>query len=226
MTITQIQTPNGGHYQTKLGVFPSVTTILDATKSPEERDRLRKWQHKVDKVHGTGSSNVQSQEARDRGTAIHRIIACDFYGIPLPEITPELAPYWKSVQPIVKAIKNPGYCEHAIYHGEHRYAGTLDLIADWQGKTTIIDWKTSHRLKKLSWLGDYTLQIAAYAKAYEWLHGVPVEQTLIVIITPERSQLFEFGAAEINQHWNSWLERLKQYYSLNLSPTPNNETEN
>lgn len=221
--ITQIQTPNGRHYQTMLGVFPSVTTILKATESDKDSDRLRKWQHKMDRIHGTGSGETQAQAARDRGTAIHKIIAATLYDADIPEITTELVPYWKSVKPVVKAIKNPGYCEHPVYHGRLKYAGTFDLIADWQGLPTIIDWKTSHRTKRLAWLNDYTLQIAAYAKAYEWLYGTPIQQTLIVIITPERSQLFEFSLAEVDQHFKSWQQRLVQYYSLNLSPAPNDK---
>jgi genome maintenance exonuclease 1 len=225
--ITQLQTPNGRHYDTPKGVFPSVTTILDATKSSEERDHLRKWQHKMDKIHGTDGGKAQQEAARERGIKIHAAIAHSLYNIGTPEITPELQPYWESVKRIVKAIANPGYCEHAVYHPEHKYAGTLDLIADWQGKTTVIDWKTSYRTKRLAWIGDHTLQVAAYAKAYEWLHGIPIKQTLIVIITPEKAQLFQFDLSEMEQHWEKWLTRLSQYYSIfpQLPPTPDNEAQ-
>lgn len=214
--INQIQTETGRHYQTPSGLFPSVTTVLGATKSEKEREHLQKWQHKMDRIHGLGGGNIQQQAARDRGNAIHEAIAVTIFGLYNAEtlITPELAPYWESVKPIVKAIKNPGYCEHAVYHGGLKYAGTLDLIADWQGKTTIIDWKTSQRTKKLAWINDYILQITAYAKAYEWMHGVPIEQSLIVIATPEKAQLFQFDTAEIEQHFEQWKTRLDNYYSL------------
>lgn len=225
--ITQIQTPNGRCYETPKGVFPSVTTILEATKSPKEREHLRKWQHKMDKIHGTDGSKIQQEAARDRGIKIHSAIARSLYELGTPEITPELQPYWESVKHVVRAIKNPGYCEHAVYHGDRKYAGTLDLIADWHGKTTIVDWKTSSRTKRLEWIGDHTLQVAAYAKAYEWMHGIPVEQTLIVIINPEKTQLFQFDLAEVNQHFEQWLLRLEQYYSIfpQLPPAPSDEAQ-
>lgn len=215
--ITQIHTPNGRFYKADGDLYPSVTTILEATKSETERDRLRKWQHKTDRVHGAGSSNIEAQAARSRGTTIHQVITTAIYGA-TPIVPPEITPYWESVKPIVKAIKNPGYSEHPVYHGGLKYAGTFDLIADWQGLPTIIDWKTSHRTKRLAWLSDYTLQIAAYAKAYEWLHGTQIQQTLIVIITPERSQLFEFALPEVDGHFEQWRQRVEQYYSLQLPP--------
>lgn len=211
--LTQINTSSGRFYKVNENLYPSVTTVLDATKSPESRDRLRKWQHKMDKIHGTGGGESQSSAARDRGIKIHEAIAFTLSSTE-PMVTPELLPYWESAKPIVKAIRNPTHCEHSVYHGEFKYAGTLDLIAQWQGKTTIIDWKTSYRTKRLDWITDHTLQIAAYAKAYEWMYGVSVEQSLIVIITPERSQLFQFDHTEINQHWQQWKSRLSQYYSL------------
>lgn len=153
----------------------------------------------------------------ERGTRLHEAIA-QYLAEELLKLDEEIAPYWEQAKPIVKALTNPRHCEQRVYHPEYRYAGTLDLVADWQGRPTLIDWKTSYRIKRLSWLKDYQLQTAAYAKAYEWIHRSPIEQTLIVILSPERAQLFVFEADEISQHWQKWKDRLNQFYSLSYAP--------
>ena len=209
--IQSFQTPQGRYYKTPYGNYPSVTTILDATRSPEDADRLRKWQHKLAKVHGHEQAEQQKNAARDRGTLIHEAIAQKLFGI-TPIIPDDIAPYWEQVKPVVAAITNPGWCEHSVYHPIHRYAGTLDLICDWQNKPTLIDWKTSHRPKMIKWIESAQLQTAAYTKAYEYIHGLPIKQTLIVVITPQRSQLFLFDRAEVDCHTGKWLERLKQFH--------------
>ena len=96
-----------------------------------------------------------------------------------------------------------------MYHPELKYAGTLDLIAHWQGRVTLFDWKTSYRLKRLDWLGDAPLQLAAYKAAFESVAEVRVEQVTVVVISPNRMQMFEIDA---EQHWEAWVKRLKMYH--------------
>ena len=204
--ITQINTPAGRFYEVKGDLLPSVTTIIKATRTPKERDRLRKWQHKMDKLHGTGVGKLASAEARNRGTDIHGAIAQQLFS-PTDEVAvaDELLPYWNSVRPIVKAIKNPYAVEHTVYHDTLKYAGTLDLIADWQRKRTLIDWKTSGRIKKLSWMSEAILQVAAYKGASESMHELTIEQALVVVISPKQSQLFTIDQDEIATAWDLWL---------------------
>ena len=216
-SITPFQTTQGRYYRVWDETYPSVTTVLEKTASPEDQERLRKWRHKLNQIHGTDSAAILCTEAKSRGTRLHEAIAHHLAGETL-ELDEESASYWEQAKPIVKALTNPRHCEQRVYHPEYRYAGTLDLVADWQGKPTVIDWKTSYRMKRLTWLKDYQLQTAAYAKAYEWIHRSPIEQTLIVILSPERAQLFVFEPDEISQHWQKWKDRLNQFYLFSHAP--------
>lgn len=211
--ITQINTPVGRFYEVNGDLLPSVTTIIKATRTPNERDRLRKWQHKMDKLHGADTAEQESSNAKDRGNTIHQAIAATLKDLHDAEtsIAPELKPYWDSVRPIVKAIKNTYAVEHTVYHDTLKYAGTLDLVADWQGKSTIIDWKTSGRIKKLSWMSEAILQVVAYKGAYESMQELPIEQALVVIISLKQSQLFIIDQDEIAAAWDLWLIRLEEY---------------
>ena len=212
--IEQINTPQGRFYEVNGNLYPSVTTILEKTASPEDQERLQKWRNKLNRIHGTNSADLFSSESMERGTRLHEAIA-KYLARESPELDEEIVPYWQQAKPILAALNNPRHCEQRVYHPEYRYAGTLDLVADWQSKPTLIDWKTSYRMKKLSWLKDYQLQTAAYAKAFEWMYKTEIEQTLVVVLTTGRSQLFVFDRQEINKHWFEWTERLQQFYLVN-----------
>jgi genome maintenance exonuclease 1 len=93
-----------------------------------------------------------------------------------------------------------------------QYAGTLDLLAYWQGVLTLFDFKTSHREKKAQWLSDAKLQIAAYRGACQ----LEIAQGLIVVVTPNTVQFFTLERAELEEYWQEWLLRLEQYRSLDL----------
>ncbi len=65
--------------------------------------------------------------------------------------------------------------EEKIYSRQDNYAGTLDCAAYVNGSLCIIDWKTSKGIYP-----EYHLQNAAYAQAWEDIHGRQVEQTLVL----------------------------------------------
>ena len=65
--------------------------------------------------------------------------------------------------------------EEKIYSRADHYAGTLDCAAIVNGSLCIIDWKTSKGIYP-----EYHLQNAAYAQAWEDIHGKQVDQTLVL----------------------------------------------
>lgn len=213
--ITPIETPTGRHYPTPVGLLASVTTVIKATRNKEDCDRLIKWQNKIDLKHGLGTAEAERNSAADRGDIIHNAIAATLFDLYDPEtlITPELQPHWEAVQPIVRAIKNPQVYEHIVYHESLKYAGTLDLICDWRGKKTIVDWKTTGRVKKEKWMNEAQLQVAAYKAAYEAMNDCEILQSLIVVISPNRVQQFLYDSVETRLHWEAWERRLEEYYS-------------
>ena len=192
--IIQVNTPTGRLYETPVGLLPSVTTILKATMPVQQQKRLQK-------------SSLSG--AASRGTKIHELIAAQLSGQP-QDCPEELLEFWNPVRKIVAALTNPVAIECAVYHPTLRYAGTLDLIANWQDRLTIFDWKTSYRAKRLESMGSAAIQVAAYKAAFEQLFEIEVEQAAIVVISPNRVQLFEI---DIAQSWDAWLQRLEAYYT-------------
>lgn len=205
--IIQVNTPTGRLYETPVGLLPSVTTILHATMPQAEQQRLLKWRQQLT-TEQEETTNILNKAA-SRGTKIHELIAAQLSGQP-QDCPEELLEFWNPVRKIVAALTNPVAIECAVYHPTLRYAGTLDLIANWQDRLTIFDWKTSYRVKRLEWMSDAALQVAAYKAAFEQLFEIEVEQAAVVVISPNRVQLFEI---DIAQYWDTWLQRLEAYYS-------------
>ena len=64
-------------------------------------------------------------------------------------------------------------------------AGRVDCIAEFKGKLSVIDFKTSTKEKKEEWVENYFIQTSAYCEMYEEQYGQSIEQIVILIVTEE-----------------------------------------
>lgn len=84
--------------------------------------------------------------------------------------------YWQSVSHVLKDITNVVAVESAVVHSLLGYAGTLDLIAEYKGVLSVIDWKTSAKHKtNLKDCYSYPQQIVAYAGAVNFDENYPFQ---------------------------------------------------
>lgn len=104
----------------------------------------------------------------------------------------------------------PIQIEQTIYSLQHRYAGTLDLLAEVDGVLTVLDWKTGKSVYAESFLQNAAYQVAVG----EMGHG-NVERGIIVrlpkllgdpefeaVDVPERGPLFDtFKAVQVLSLW-------------------------
>ena len=76
---------------------------------------------------------------------------------------------------VINAVEAP------LYSDELRVGGRVDLIAEWDGVPSIIDFKTSSKPKRDNWIKGYYLQSSAYAAMYEERTGIKINQIVIAI---------------------------------------------
>lgn len=212
------------HYLTPDGhKVPSVTTILDKTKSTEAKEALQKWR----KAMGEQRAQQITTEAANRGTRMHAyleqyILAGDMK--PLPT-NPYAHPSWyMAAEVILKGLPNVDEfwgVEVPLYYSG-LYAGTTDCIGVWKGKPAIMDFKQSNKVKKREYIGDYFLQLAAYAAAHNEMHKTDIKTGVILMAvqpkTPEDTpQYLEFEVLEEEfAHWSDeWMKRVELYYLSN-----------
>ena len=160
---------------------PSVTTVLGWYKKPQ----LAEWRKRL------GEEEVQKvlRRTSSRGTKVHAI--CEDYlhnkEIDKDKVDPFALFLFTSIQKFIDRIDNVLGVELQMYSNHLGVAGTADVIADFDDRRSIIDFKTSDKPKKEEWIDTYFMQMAIYAVMYEELTGVPVNN-LVVIIAVENSE--------------------------------------
>jgi genome maintenance exonuclease 1 len=155
----------------------SVTTIIS---EKSDKTALYEWRKKV----GEEEANRISTQAARRGTSIHKI--AERYVLNEENIYKDEMPInvetFKSIQNILDDhVDNILGVELPLYSKALKCAGRTDLVAEYDGVLSIIDFKTSRKLKKLEWIENYLLQSTVYSMMFEWTYKIAVPQFVIII---------------------------------------------
>ena len=210
--LEQIEIAGVRHYTAEgVGPYPSVTTVLGA--DPKKKEGLQKWRKRV----GEEEANKVSHVASQRGTAVHQIMEdyiLDQKPItkPMPVNLATAGDLKRMVDAYVGDVK---LVEGQLFSHHLRTAGTVDLVAEWDGKMAIIDWKTSKWAKKRDYINNYFMQEAAYAVMFEERTGIPVERLVTAVAYDQPNggcQLF----IENRDDWIDGFIELREMYDTQL----------
>lgn len=185
--------------------YPSITSVI----SWVNREKWAAWRQRV----GLEEANRKNKKATTRGTGFHSIMeefmanndvtTMDQYEVPLLQLM------FKAAKPYLeKHITNVYQQETRMCSSKLCLAGTVDLIADFDGELSIIDFKTAEKEKPEEWLEDYFVQLSAYWAMFSEATGV-VPKKLVVFLVGEN------GDVQIVERKNimDYLETLKNYVS-------------
>lgn len=189
--------------------YPSVTSILSATKPQKDRMALQQWRKRV----GTKQAAQITANASRRGISIHVAIKQYLQQKEIPtEITAN--PYWYSIKPVLDRVEKVHLLESAVYHSLYRYGGCFDCLGVWEGELCVFDWKTASKPKKTEWITDYFLQVTAYIRAINYLYNAEIQRGVIAIALAEDSpQIFTLDAIALELYWQQFISRLQQWNS-------------
>lgn len=207
----ELVTKYGNHlYQSDQKTYPSVTTILDCVAYN---------QHIVGWANYLGFKHIRYEDAlkqtADRGTYVHafnQYYVDPEHGMP-PRISDDLTKidvgkrcnnflyelrkaegYWKTI-----------FTETPFVSHTYEIGGTVDWLAEWYGKTTIFDYKTSNALRD-----KHALQIGGY---YYGLadNGITADQGCIILCRTDRCLFYFFNQEEMKMLGERFF-RIYQYY--------------
>jgi len=172
-------TPEGNKY-------PSVTTIT----SQYNKQSIMEWRKRV----GEAEATRISTKAAGRGTKVHKLCE-DYLNNNLDYAKghmPSNLVLFKTIQPILdEYVNNIHALEVPLYSNHLKVAGRVDCIAEFDGKLSVIDFKTANNLKDESKIQNYFMQCAAYAIMYEERTKIPVPKIVVIIaVENERVQIF------------------------------------
>ena len=192
--------------------LPSVTSILQATKSEEDKASLENWKQRV----GYAEAKRIKNEASNRGTSMHSYIE-DFLKGRINESFFESNEKYKNMakEIIEKGIKGKLeeiYGIETTLHYPEKYAGTADLVGIYQGNEAIIDFKQANKPKKVDYIQDYFLQLGAYTLAHNIVYKTNITSGIILLCTVDNLfQDFKIEGAELLMYQNLFLGRVKKF---------------
>ena len=192
------------HYATPEGKLPSITSVLSVLSI----DGIKAWRARV----GEKEANKISTQAARRGTNVHQM--CEDYinnelnkDKFLPHEIESFIPLQKELDKSIGLVYAQEVPMYSTYLG---VAGRVDLIAEWDGRLSIIDFKTSRKVKKKEWISGYFQQGAAYAVMFEERTGIPVDKIVIAMTVDGESDASVF--VEKRDNWVSTLQETIQLY--------------
>jgi|TARA_R110000744_G_scaffold66153_3_gene135223 genome maintenance exonuclease 1 len=211
--MTAVTTDTGRQYMTPEGVnLPSITTVLSILS----RDSIAKWRARV----GEKEANRISYRASTRGTSVHEI--CEKYvnndpdwnkymainpdngEMKMTKRTPDLIDSFLKMKPILDERLTTVYAQEAPLYSTHLgVAGRVDCVGIFDGKLSIIDYKTAMKPKRLDWIKNYFMQESAYAIMWEERTGMPITQ-LVTIISVDNHEPQVFV-----EHRDNWVRPLR-----------------
>ena len=163
-------TPDGNKY-------PSITTVL----SDRNKEGIRKWRESV----GQDVANQVMRQAASRGTAVHTLIENYLNNEELSKQDVLPVALFATIKSELDNINNIRIQEGGLYSDKLGVAGRVDCIAEYKGKISVIDFKTSTKEKKEEWVENYFIQGSAYCEMYEERFLQPIEQVVILIVTED-----------------------------------------
>jgi genome maintenance exonuclease 1 len=161
--------------------YPSITTILGGTMPQEKAKALKSWQNSL----GKEKAAKVTKDAADNGTVIHtlteRFLKKEELVRPGDNFTTDNMAGFNALKLKLKKIDEVWGLEVPLYSDLIEVAGRCDCVGVYRGKPSIIDFKTSMRLKNDKAIEDYKLQITAYSIMHNELFGTEITDGVILM---------------------------------------------
>jgi siroheme synthase (precorrin-2 oxidase/ferrochelatase) len=181
----QITLPNSRYYRRNGKYYPSITHVLSCFPKGK---KYEEWLKNM----GRSADYIVKKAAED-GTKVHEMVEQYLNGKPLnfldknnnPKYEPEI---WKMFLKFVEFWEtyNPKLIETEVhlFSDELEVAGTCDLICEIEGKTWLIDLKTSNMMHE-----TYPIQTSVYGQCYKECYGVDIENYGILWLKSTKRKL-------------------------------------
>lgn len=162
--------------------FPSITTVLSILSE----ESIAKWRARV----GDEEANRIGSKAANRGTQVHAIIEQYLKNEDTKDYLPHIQQSLENVKPILdNRISKVYNLEAPLYSTYLGVAGRVDCVADFDGVPSIVDFKTSKRVKTHDMISNYFAQMSGYAVMWEERTGMPITNTVIIMDVDDHEPL-------------------------------------
>lgn len=173
------ETPDGNKY-------PSITTVL----SHFSAKGIAEWRRRV----GAEVANKITTQAARSGTSVHQM--AEDYLNNIEWKTEKTMPFdietFLKIKPVLDNRVDNIYAQEKPMYSDHLgLAGTVDCVADFDGKLSVIDFKTSRQPMvgdKYGKLEKYFRQAAGYAVMFEERYKMPINSLVIIAAIADKDE--------------------------------------
>jgi genome maintenance exonuclease 1 len=199
------------HYLTPEGkLYPSITTVLDI----DSREIIERWKARV----GEEEAERVAKRAAAQGSRLHD--TCEAYLenkedtlIEVRKADPIFKTLFFSMKKYLDRIESVYLSESRLYSDRYELAGRCDVIGIYEGKLSVIDFKTigtdTHSLK----IPKYFAQTAGYLEMYEQHYPERIEQ-LVIIFVSNTTETKAKTTTDIETHLDHLWEIRQKYKKL------------
>ncbi len=207
---TLLDRDDGHWYQTKFDeIYPSISTILSATASDDKKNGLKNWRE-----HEPAHEYITTQ-AQSIGTQSHQIIEGYLTNdLSLEEFDLLPIAHFNNLKSFLDNISNVTCIEQRMYSDKLKVAGTSDLIAEYDGELSIIDYKTKRKPQIDEYMYEYYLQTTCYAQMFQEVTGKKINQ-IVILVSSEKNSRQEF-IKTCDEYVEPMSKRIEKYYLNNL----------
>ena len=200
---------DGHWYQTKFDeIYPSINTILSATAPEEKKNSLESWKE------NEPAHKYITEQAQHIGTQSHKMIE-DYLQNKLSYDEFDLLPiaHFHNLKPYLENISDVISIEQRMYSDKLKVAGTSDLIAQYNGELSIIDYKTKRKPHVDEYMYEYYLQTTCYAQMFHEVTGMKINQ-IVILVSSEKNTRQEF-VKSCDEYIAPLNQRIENYYLNN-----------
>lgn len=184
-----------------------------------DKSGLLKWRKRV----GEEQANKVSAMATRRGTSMHKLCEQYLLNKEVEDDNYDGLLLFRSISPFLNRMDNIRALETPLYSHTFKIAGTVDCIAEYDNKLSIIDFKTASRPKKPEYIEGYFKQGAFYFWSYYEITGELPEQILILISVADGTvQEFFISKKEIIKYTELLKKDAQRYYNEYINNTAAN----
>ena len=165
--------------------MPVITSLL----SSQVPDSIISWRESI----GNDVADHIMRTAGRRGTRVHKLVELALSNKSLGDITDYgVLPValFDMMQPALDKIDQIRALEQPLYSAELGIAGTADTVCSYDGVPSVVDYKTSSKIRED--VERHMIQGAFYASAWTWQTKMPIDQVVIIMAAEDgRMQVFK-----------------------------------
>jgi hypothetical protein len=188
---------------------PSVTSILELTRTPEEKARLANWR----KSKGSKANHILNI-GRQGHRQIERFLNLNGENI---SCSPLLKPYWNKLRATLEELRDIRLVEGNVFHLYKGYAGRVDCVGRiYDLPQCLIEFKFADEVKPIH--ESTKLQVAAYIAALNRQYGPPyrvkITQGIVIVATPNEVDINLLNEVEVMKYLKEWEKRVADFWKM------------